>query len=305
MTQTILLTGSAGHVLSNFVREALKQKTGYNFCSIDLCTEPNSLNNVYANKGHNIYLGDINNKHFLDLVFQIEKPDIIIHGAEDKSSLQTNIIGTQNLLELAAKYKTKRFVYLSTDKVYSNDISSTEETVPAPASLYTVSKYSAELLVKASNLNYNILRLSNSYGPRQQIDKFIPTIINNVLQNTKTQIHSKGQQVRDWTYVTDIYMAIIAVLEKGQSNTIYNVSANYELSNLELYQAVCNIIGKGHELLTFVDGDEGHDLKRVIDSSKLKSIGWKPIFKFKKSLELTTSWYTNNQWWFRKFQENK
>ena len=312
MKKKVLITGANGFIFSNFVRKALFTKSDYEFVSIDVCSESNALNNIYVNKGHKMYIGDIADKHFINIIFQIEKPDFVINGA-DKSfmdSLDTaplihsNILGTQTLIDACVKYNVEKFIQISTDKIFpldENDLSATEESPTNPCNLFSASKLASELLVRAANqthgLKYIITRSCNNYGPRQNPRNFIPKIVKSVLTNQPIPIYGQGKQCREWIHVEDNISAIMLLLQNDIVNETFNISSNHEFSNIEVFHEVCNIMGKGHGLLQFTDGD--HDFRYSIDSSKLRKLGWKPNWKFKAGLEYTIKWYTNNQWWFR------
>lgn len=298
----VLCIGSAGFILSNFIRRALFNKSEYSFVSIDACLNPNMLNNIYVNKGHRLHIGSINDIHFLNVIFEIERPEIVILGTKTNNEMiGTSIQGVQNVIEASRKWEVEQLLYLSSDKVYSSNgqWSHLETESVDPSNLYEIGQVTAELLIKKSDLKYNILRLSNNYGPRQSVDKLIPTTINNILNKEKTSIYGKGQHIREWTHVDDTFSAIISVLESGKCDDIYNVSSNFEISNLEMYQEICNIVGSGHDLINFDNQKESSPTKYTSNSSKLRELGWKPAVKFKKSLEQCVGWYLANKWWFK------
>lgn len=197
----------------------------------------------------------------------------------------------------------------NTDEIYGQLTSEEDppwpETAPMnPRNPYSATKAAGELLVKAAHqthgLNYNITRCCNNYGPRQDPEKFIPKIIKCVINNEKIPVYGQGRQVRDWLYVSDNCRAVLDILEKGTINETYNIAANQEYSNIEICQLVCNTLGKGHDLIEFVEDRPGHDFRYSVDCTKLKSIGWEPEFKFKQGLEETAKWYINNKSWFLK-----
>lgn len=201
--------------------------------------------------------------------------------------------------------------YLSgnTDEVYGqltekdNDIKWTEESPMSPRNPYSASKASGELIIKAAHtthgLNYNITRSCNNFGPRQLAEKLIPKAIKNILNNEKVPIYGKGQQLREWIHVDDNCDAILTVLEKAPPNETYNISSGYEFSSLEMCQRICNEIGYGHNLLSFCEDRLGHDFRYLSDSSKLRSLGWKPEINFNEGLTRTVQWFINNRWYIR------
>lgn len=307
----VLITGSCGFIFGNFIRKAIYEKLPYNFVSIDRVSN-GALNNIYWNKNHNFYIGDINDQHFIDVVFQFERPDIVIHGAEEslneESIINTNVNGTQKIINSCIKHNVEKLIYVSTDKVYGELVddkkSSWEENnVINPNNLFAASKASGELLVTTANknngLNYNILRLSNNYGPRQNVNKFIPNIIKNILNDEKINIYDKGLNIRDWTHIFDTCAAISKILDSGKTNETYNISSNHEFSNLELVQKICNIMKKGHDLISFIPSTSRQDFRRALNNEKLKSLGWESQIKFKDGLEQTIEWYQMNQWFIK------
>lgn len=302
----ILCTGSGGFVFSNFIRKALFDKLDYSFVSIDICKGPRVLNNIYVNKGHKFYIGDVADKHFIDVIFELERPDIVIHGAASDSKdsqelIHTNILGTQNIIEACNKWSVEKLIYCSTSEVYSKEIASvTEESSLAPQNLQAVTKLSGEFLVKNNHqVNYNIVRLGHNYGPRQQVEYFIPKAILSICNNEELIINENSNLLKDWTHVDDSYCGIITILEKGIKNNVYNISSNHEFSYLEVFQEICNILGRGHNLIKFVEGETEPEYTSSINTNKIKSLGWKPKVKLKIGLEQCVLWYSNNQWWFR------
>jgi|HubBroStandDraft_5_1064220.scaffolds.fasta_scaffold49115_3 dTDP-glucose 4,6-dehydratase len=320
----VLVTGSCGFIFGNFIRKAIydqnqkkPQDRLYTFTSIDKMAAVN--NSMYWNKNHTFYLADITDAHIIDRIFQFEKPDIVIHGAAEtfvdtslkdaNSFVNSNVLGTQVIINSCLKYKTERLIYISTDEVYGQltneqEVAWTEESPLAPRNPYAATKAAGELLVKAAHtthgLIYNITRSSNCYGPRQLPEKLVPKAIKCVLDGQKIPIYGQGLQIRDWTYVADNCTAIMTVLDKGEPNEIYNISANQEFTNIETIQQVCNALGKGWELITHIpDPRPGHDFRYSIDTTKIKNLGWKPSCKFKEGIKDTVQWYTDNQWFLR------
>lgn len=316
----LLITGSAGFIFANFIRHLIYNKNKYDIVSIDKISSPYSLHNVYANKGHTFYVGDISDAHFIDIIFQLEKPDIVINGAAEsrvddsiynaQPFVQSNVMGTQVLIDACLKHGVDRFFQISTDEVLGqldneHDEAWNEESETQPRNPYAATKTCAELLVQAASithgLKYNITRACNNFGPRQSVKNLIPKIIKSILNNEKMPIFGHGRELREWMYVIDKCEAIKTIIEKAPPNEIYNISTNWELSNLELFNKICNIMGKGHDLLTFIEDPRGggHDFRYSIDSTKLRDLGWKPQFKFSDSLQKTIQWYVNNQWFLK------
>lgn len=315
----LFVTGSLGFIMSNFVRYILKNSNDYSVISIDDVKPPAKLNTVFANNKHEFYMGDITNAHLINNIFEIERPDIIVHGAAesfvDKSLtagpefVKSNVLGTQILIDAAVKYKSK-FVMISSDEVYGalkseDDISWTEESPINPLNPYSATKASAELLVKAAHnthgLQYNITRSSNNYGPRQPRRNLIPVLIGNILEDKPCNIYGQGAQIREWTQVSDNCEAIKTIIEKGNINETYNIGSGQEFSNIEVFNEICKAMGKGNNLLNFItDPRPGHDFRYSVNSSKLRSLGWSPKFNFKKgSIQHCISWYDVNKWFLK------
>lgn len=314
----ILCTGSCGFIFSNFIRYVLRETSEYAFVSVDKIDQKYSYNNLYANKGHKFYIGDISNEHFMDVLFDIEKPDIVINGAAESfvdesiknpnSFITSNVLGTQVVVNNCLKYNVDRLVQISTDEIYGQLMSEsepswTEESPLNPRNAYSASKASAELVVRAAGethgLKYNITRSCNNFGPRQSVRNFIPKVIKNVLEKKPIPVYGEGAQIREWIHVADNCGAILKILRDAPLNEIYNISSNYEISNIELVNMLCNILGQGHSLIEFVEDRRGHDFRYSVSSDKLKNLGWKPSFKFKNGLETTCNWYIQNGWFLR------
>jgi dTDP-glucose 4,6-dehydratase len=324
MTKKVIISGTCGFIMGRFVRLGVReefhnQKKGeYTFVSIDRMTNT-AINSLYTNKDHTFYPADIRDAHVMDVIFKYEQPDIVIHGAaltavdasikDPNSFITNNVIGTQNIIDCCIKHKVKKLIYVSTDEVLGhltseNDTPWTENAPINPRNPYSASKACGELLVKAAHqthgLIYNITRSSNNYGPRQTPDKLIPRVIKSILDNQKIPVYGQGLQIRDWTYVDDNCSAIMTVLEKGAPNEIYNISANQEFTNIEVVQAICNAMGGGHSLITNIpDPRPGHDFRYALNTTKIRELGWKPLYKFKEGLDITSDWFQRNQYFLR------
>lgn len=316
MNKKVLVTGSAGFIFGNFIRKALFNKSNYTFASIDRCDGPNAIHSIYSNKSHQFYPVDITSKHFVNMVFSIERPDIVIHGAAEtfvddaiadaSGFITSNVLGTQVIVDSCVKWDVERLIYISTDEVYGQlksetDSSWVESSPLAPRNPYSASKAAGELLVKAARethgLKYNITRSCNNYGPRQHRRNLIPKIIKSILSNQEMPIYGKGMQLREWLHVEDNCSAIMKIMEFGGEDETYNISTGHEFTNLEVFHELCNIANRGHNLLNFVEDRPGHDYRYSTDSSKLRSLGWKPSYKFKNGLYQTFSWYEKNANW--------
>lgn len=303
----VLVTGSGGFIFSNFIRKALFNKSEYVFVSIDVCRGSNVLNNIYANKGHKFYIGDVADRHFINVIFELERPDIVIHGAVSNSNdsqelIHSNILGTQTIIEACQRWQVEKLIYISSEEVYQPQIhtSADEASLLNPKTLQSITKLAGEFLVKATpKLNYNIVRLGHNYGPRQQTNNFIPKAIQSVLNNQELTITKNSNDAKEWTYVEDSYTGIMTILEKGEANQIYNISSGYEFSYLEVFQEICNIFERGYDLIKFVENPAIQENRYPIDANKLKMLGWKPNFKLKHGLYQTCLWYEKNPWFLR------
>jgi dTDP-glucose 4,6-dehydratase len=273
---------------------------------------------MYWNKSHTFHVADIRDQHIIDTIFQFEKPDIVIHAAAEtfvdasltdpNSFITSNVLGTQVIINACIKYNVEKLIYISTDEVYGHltseeDPAWNEDAVLNPRNPYSASKAAGELLVKAAHqshgLTYNITRSSNNYGPRQTTEKFVPKVIKCILEDKKIPVYGQGLQIRDWTHVFDNCAGIMDVLNKGEPNQTYNIAANQEFTNIEVVQKICNVMQKGHSLIEFVKDRPGHDFRYSINSSKMKSLGWEPKYKFKDGIDQCISWYLANQWFLK------
>ena len=313
----VLITGTCGFILGNFIRKAIYEKQPYSFVSIDKVS--GNANALYSHKNHVFHVADIRDQHIIDKIFQFERPNIVIHGAAESfvdasltdpnAFVTSNVLGTQVIINACVRHNVKRLIYISTDEVYGHLTSESdppwnEEAPLNPRNPYSASKAAGELMVKAAHqsfgLIYNITRSSNNYGPRQTSEKLIPRAIKCILQGEKIPIYGQGLQIRDWTHVFDNCSALLTVLNQGKPNETYNISANQELTNIEVIQKICNAMGQGHDLISFVeDPRKGHDFRYSVDSSKIRELGWKPNYKFREGIVDTVEWYKINQWFLK------
>lgn len=320
----LCLTGSAGFICSNMIRNILYDKPSGFFTKNDKITSIdkvsfNSIHSLYWNKNHSFHIADILDAHCLDVIFQLEKPNLVIHFAAETAVdasianpslyVSNNVLGTQNIINACVKHKVKKLVLCSTDEIMGQltDINQpgwTETDFPNPRNPYSASKLAAEFLVQAAyhtyNLEYNIVRSSNNYGARQQPTKLIPKVIKCILNNQKIPLFGKGQQIRDWTYVNDNCQGIIDVIQKGKSNEIYNISSNCELTNLDMVKKICGIMKKSEDLIEFIpDPRFSHDWRYSLNTDKIRCLGWKPTNNLDQNLEETINWYRSNAWFFK------
>jgi len=320
----VLVTGGAGFIGSNFIRYALKEHPDWEITNLDKLTYAGNLENlkdVESNTRYHFVKGDITDREAVNNLLKDGFDGIINFAAEshvDRSILdaspfiETNIKGTQILLEGARQYKLGRFVQVSTDEVYGSTEKGkfTEKSPLAPNSPYSAAKAAADLLChaywKSHQLPVTVTRCSNNLGPFQFPEKLIPLAITNVLENKPVPVYGDGLNVRDWIYVEDHCRALDTVLQKGQPGQVYNIGANQEKTNLELIHRLLDVMGKPHDLITFVTDRPGHDRRYALDSTRItRELGWKPVYSFEKALAITVEWYVNNDTWWRKIKSGE
>lgn len=306
--QKVLLVGSLGFTLSNFIRKAAYEKSPYKFCGIDKVSDKRYLNNIYNNKIiENNYLADIQDEHIIDNIFEIEKPEIVIHASSPLDShsnecITSNILGTKILVDKSVKYGVKKIIYLSSDQVYHPLSANLDKKLKESDYLYgkdihSISKIAAENIISSSGLNYNILRLCQIYGPRQNISQLVPSIIKNIKEESQLTCDFNGLDLMDWMHVFDLSALIINILQNGKDREIYNVSSGQECSPVEITQFLCNILNKGHNLIKFKSNQTS--VSYSLDNNKISNLNWKPMFKLKKGLEDTVDWFQVNQWFLK------
>ena len=321
---TIIVTGGAGFIGSNFIFYELKNHPDDRIVCLDKLTYAGNLEtleSVMDNKNFRFVKGDIADADAVNKLFEEEKPDIIVNFAAeshvDRSIedpgifLKTNILGTQVLMDACRKYGIKRYHQVSTDEVYGDlpldrpDLFFTEETPIHTSSPYSSSKAGADLLVLAYyrtfGLPVSITRCSNNYGPYHFPEKLIPLMISRALADESLPVYGKGENIRDWLYVEDHCAAIDLVIRNGREGEVYNVGGHNEMSNLDVVKTILKKLGKPESLITFVTDRPGHDMRYAIDPTKIHNeLGWLPQTKFEDGIELTIDWYLNNKEWWKK-----
>ncbi|MFH0985705.1 MAG: dTDP-glucose 4,6-dehydratase [Candidatus Omnitrophota bacterium] len=309
----ILVTGGAGFIGSEFVRQTVKR--GYKLAVLDSITYAGDQKRLSdAGKRVTFYKADITNAKAVSAIMKKEKPGIIVHFAaethvdrsilEGQVFLKTNILGTQVLLEAARAQAIRKFVHISTDEVYG-DVergSSVESSSFRPNSPYSVSKASADMLVSAYARTYklpvNIVRASNNYGPWQYPEKLIPVVIYKALNHEKIPVYAKGLNVREWLYVADCARGVLAVTEKGKLGEVYNISSGIHRRNIDVVKAILRALGRPESLIEFVKDRPGHDFRYSISCAKARrELGWEPQYNFEKGLAETVRWYQDNSAW--------
>ena len=309
----LLVTGGAGFIGSHFVEYIIDKYPDYEVINLDALTYAGSLDNlknVMGNPRHEFVHGGIEDSQLVDrLVPKVEA--IINFAAEshvDRSItgaavfIQTNVLGTQVLLEAARQHKTRLFYQISTDEVYGPSELDTREKFAEdgllnPSSPYAASKAAADLLVlsyfRTHNLPVVISRCTNNYGSRQNPEKLLPTVILNALQNKAIPIYGDGLYKRDWIHVKDHCRAADLILHRGRPGEIYNVAANNEWANIDIVRKILQILGKSEELIQFVTDRPGHDRRYAINATKIrKELGWSPEMPWEKGLRELIDWYS-------------
>ena len=336
--KSILVTGGCGFIGSNFIRNIVEKHKSIQIINLDKLTYAGNINNLNElEKSQYVFIqGDICNSDLLQSLFRKYNFDSVVHFAaeshvdrsiDDPSEfIQTNVVGTLNLLEHSRKFYSKsknenfKFLHVSTDEVYGSLRSEGKflETTPYdPSSPYSASKAGSDHLVRAWNRTYDLPTLvtncSNNYGPYQFPEKLIPLMIINSLNNLKLPVYGKGENVRDWLYVTDHCDAIWCVLNDGTIGQTYNIGGNNEIKNLNVVRTICDVLDEllpkdnesYSELITFVKDRPGHDFRYAIDATKINNeLGWTPKESFESGIRKTIKWYLNNEIWWKSIQDN-
>ena len=319
---TIIVTGGAGFIGSNFVFHMLAAHPDYRIVCLDKLTYAGNLRTlepVMDNPNFRFVKADICDRDAVFALFEEEAPDMVVNFAAeshvDRSIenpavfLETNVLGTQVLMDACRKYGIRRYHQVSTDEVYGDlpldrpDLFFTETTPIHTSSPYSASKAGADLLVQAYcrtfGLPATISRCSNNYGPYHHPEKLIPLMIVNCLHDKPLPVYGEGLNVRDWLYVEDHCKAIDLILHKGTVGEVYNIGGHNEMKNIDIVKLICRELGKGEELITFVTDRKGHDMRYAIDPTKIHSeLGWLPETKFADGIKKTIRWYLDNRaWW--------
>ena len=333
----LLVTGGAGFIGSNFVLMAIE--AGHTVINVDALTyagNTESLKSIETNPQHHFVHADIADKDKMLELLNHHQPDAIVNFAAEShvdrsidgpaAFIQTNVVGTLNLLECARDYWRAlegskqddfRFLHVSTDEVYGSlgeTGAFTEQTPFAPNSPYSASKAASDHLVRAFHHTYGLptvtTNCSNNYGPHQFPEKLIPLIIQKALSGAALPIYGDGKNIRDWLYVTDHCTAIAKVLEAGRVGETYNVGGDAERENIAVVKAICSVLdakqprsdGKSYaEQMTFVKDRPGHDRRYAIDATKIKTeLGWHATLSFEQGIEKTIHWYLNHQDWVQR-----
>jgi dTDP-glucose 4,6-dehydratase len=323
----LLVTGGCGFIGSNFIRYVLEHYQPEMITNLDALTYAGSLEStadflpefgdryefVRADIGDFARVDEVLSNHSYFAVVNFAAESHVDRSiASPENFIHTNIVGTSNLLEAGRRHGVKRFVQVSTDEVYGSLGETgrfTEQSPINPSSPYSASKASADLLVLAAHKTYGqdvvITRCSNNYGPYQFPEKLVPLAILRALADQPVPVYGDGLNVRDWIHVEDHCAAVFDVLMQGRSGEIYNVGADSERKNLDLVRVILSHLGKGEELIEFVNDRPGHDRRYAIDSGKIRAeIGWKPMRDLERGLAETIEWYRQNEPWWREVQRS-
>jgi len=312
----ILVTGGAGFIGSELVRQLVRE--GQEVIVVDALTYAGDLARLEEVRSQvRFFQADLTNRPFLEHIFQEEAPEAVVHLAAethvDRSLLDagpfmdSNVKGTQVLLDLARRFGVARFVNVSTDEVYGElgpQGRFTEDSPLQPNSPYSVSKAAADMLGRAYFRSFGVpvitVRPSNNYGPWQYPEKLIPVVIEKALAGEAVPVYGRGENVREWLFVADCARGLRLVLERGRPGEIYNLGSGVEKSNLEVVRAILKALGRPEDLISFVKDRPGHDFRYAMDSSKIRQeLGWSPETPFEQGLEETINWYLTHRDWVR------
>lgn len=324
----LLITGGCGFIGSNFVRFILEHYQPEFVTNVDALTYAGNPDNLADmdpswSSRYEFFQADITDRGAMEAILSKHKYFAIINFAAEshvdrsiessQAFLQTNVLGTDVLLELARKHGVKRFVQISTDEVYGSlgpEGAFTETSPIDPSSPYSASKASADLHALAAYKTHGqeviVTRCSNNYGPYQFPEKLIPLMITNALADKPLPVYGDGLNVRDWIHVDDHCRAVLAVLLDGRPGEVYNVGASAELKNIEVVELILEALDKPKDLITYVTDRLGHDRRYAIDASKIRNeLNWKPIHGPQTGIRETVQWYLDNRAWWEKLLARK
>ena len=321
---TVLVTGGAGFIGSNFLRYMVNKYPNYDFINLDALTYCGNLENlkdIEDKDNYSFVKGNVCDTELVNGI--VENVDYIVHFAAeshvDRSIedpgifIKSNILGTQTLLDASKKNDIRKFLQVSTDEVYGSlgpEGYFTEQTPLQANSPYSASKAGADLMVRAYHntfdLPVNITRCSNNYGPYQFPEKLIPLMISNAIENKELPVYGDGKNIRDWLHVYDHCTGIDLVLHKGKAGEVYNIGGHNERANIDIVKLILNELDKPESLIKFVSDRLGHDRRYAIDSSKIRrDLGWRPKYTFEEGIIETIHWYLDNQDWISKVKSGQ
>jgi dTDP-glucose 4,6-dehydratase len=329
----ILVTGGAGFIGSNFIINSLKRFKTWYIVNLDKLTYAGNLNNLKAvqkNPRYRFVKGDISNGRLVDDLFKKEQFNYVINFAAQShvdrsiinpnSFIYSNVYGTSVLLDSAKKYRTMKFIQISTDEVYGELLrgSSKESDSLKPNNPYSASKASADLICRSYYKTFGmpiiVVRISNNYGPFQFPEKLIPLMIINAVNGKPLPVYGVGENIRDWIYVDDSCDAIIRIIKSGKDGEIYNLGGNNPEKNINLIRKICRLLSNKigislkefFSLIKFVNDRPAHDFRYCLDTSKIyNELGWEPTTGISDGLEKTVDWYLNNNDWVNKVQNKE
>ncbi len=318
--KTLLVTGCAGFIGSNYCRYVLQKDADARVIGLDALTYAGNLSTMHDLKQNTrfcFYPGKIQDDTVVSGIIQAEKVDYIVNFAaeshNDRSLLnpaefiQTDVAGVFTLLDATRKFGLRRMLHVSTDEVYGSTIDGrfTEQTPLEPNTPYSASKAGGDLQCRAHHIAYNtpvvVTRCGNNFGPWQYPEKLLPFFITRLIDNRRVPLYGDGSQVRDWVFVEDHCSGIHHVLEHGEPGQVYNIGADGEQTNIAVTRMLLELLGKPESLIKHIPDPRGnaHDRRYSIDASRLKSLGWQPEHEFSASLECTVKWYSSRQNWWR------
>jgi dTDP-glucose 4,6-dehydratase len=321
--KTVLITGGAGFIGSNYVRYALEQHADWRVVVLDKLTYAGNLDNLKDVAEHfkgryTFVRGDIADHEAVYGVMQEYGVSVIINFAADThvdrslmepgTFIMTDVYGTFVLLEAAREFKVERYHQISTDEVYGQVLSgrSAEGDTLEPRSPYSASKAGGDLMCLAYHTSFGlpvtITRGSNNIGPYQYPEKAVPLFVTNAIDNLPLPLYGDGLQQRDYQYVLDHCAGIDTVVEKGTVGEVYNVGSGAETANIDMAHAILDLLGKPYSLIQPITDRPGHDRRYALDTAKLRALGWRNAHDFPRAIEKTVRWYADNEWWWRRLK---
>ena len=313
----LLVTGGSGFIGSNFIRHMLEVYPNILITNLDVLTyagNPMNLQDIEDDPRYSFVQGDICDRGVVDGVMDQYHIDTVVHFAAeshvDRSIsdgsvfVKTNVLGTFTMLDAALAHGIDQFIHVSTDEVYgSNREGSFVETNNLnPSSPYSSSKAGSDLLALSywhtHGLPVIVTRCTNNYGPFQYPEKLIPLFVTNLMEGKKVPIYGTGKNIRDWLYVIDHCRAISFLLENGQPGEVYNIGGGEEKTNLEITDTILRLLAEDKSMIEYVEDRKGHDFRYSLDFSKLRKMGWEPVFSFDEAMTTTVRWYVENRWWW-------
>ncbi len=318
--KTLMITGGAGFIGSNFVRYMLERYPQYSIVVYDKLTYAGNLNNLkdvaerFAGR-YAFVKGDICDAALVRETIRIHGVDTVVNFAAEThvdrsimdpdAFIKTDVYGTYVLLEAVRELGLERYLQVSTDEVYGHvPAGASKESDPvAPRSPYAASKAGADLMVNAYYVTYNlpvvVTRGSNNIGPYQYPEKVVPLFVTNAIDDLPLPLYGDGLQVRDYQYVLDHCEAIDLVLHKGETGGIYNIGTGTEMRNIDMARLILRLLGKPESLIQPVRDRPGHDRRYSLDIGKIRALGWEPTHSCEEAIEKTVRWYVENEWWWR------